>query len=325
MLRSFEENGGPCSSIIGGRSGVAGRIAIAAILLTGSPVRAEELQAAAASPPAIAISTANASLNITPKRLTFSRGERTAAVYIFNRGTSAATFDISLVERVMLPDGSIRGASEAGSDPTLRGPVERLRSAKGMVVATPRRATLAPGAGQTIRVRVSPPVDAASAEYRSHLTVATVPPRDAGVTAEDAASGRGDQLTFRITTIYGLSIPVIIRTGAVDARGEIRNVRLAEAMLSPDGLAPPKATLVVKFDLARTGSSSLFGNVEVRGRGRQPLATARGFGVYTEVESRSIQIPLQRRPARGETLEILFLDDDAAPGRTIARASIGAP
>src|SRR5204863_3984300 len=102
-----------------------------------------------------------------------------------------------------------------------------------------------------------------AAEYRSHLTVATVPPREAGLTAEDAAAQRPGELSFRLNAVFGLSIPVIIRTDTPDVRADIRNVRLDEDMLSPDGVAPPSRTPVIAFDLARLGASSLFGNVEI--------------------------------------------------------------
>lgn len=266
-------------------------------------------------------------LSITPKRLTFGRGQRSATVYIFNQGRTPATFDISVGDSVMLPTGDIRPLSEAQADPALKPFVDKLASAKNMVLATPRRATLGPGKGQTIRIRVTPPADAAAGEYRSHLTVRTVPSRDTGVTAEDAAAQGSNQLSFRITPVFGLSIPVIVRHGEADARGEIRNPRLTYAEISPDGVAPARRTPILAFDVARSGKNSLFGNIEVRSKGREkdPIGLIRGLGLYTEIDHRSIQIPLQRAPAPGEQLEVSFIDDDITPGRVIARSFFTAP
>jgi hypothetical protein len=84
---------------------------------------------------------------------------------------------------------------------------------------------------------------------------------------------------------------------------------------------------VVRFELRRVGVSSLFGNVEVqsaRGKDRNALGLARGIGVYPEIGSRSIQIPLRRAPSAGEQLEIVFTDDDSSPGRVIARSTFTA-
>jgi len=278
----------------------------------------------ASNQPVIAIDGSPINLNITPKRLVLDRGNRAGTVYIFNQGKAAATFDISLVERVMVPNGEIKSVEEARSDPQLQSVVGRLASAQSMLVATPRRVTLAPGKGQTIRVRVmKPTVD--QVERRTHLTVASVPPRDSGVTAEQAQSNTAGQLGFRVTSIFGLSVPVIIRPAVADARGAIENVRLGFAELSPDGVGPVVRTPVIRVDLRRTGASSLFGNIEVNGaRGREVVGLARGVGVYTEIDRRMLQLPLRRAPAKGEQLTVTFTDDDARPGQVIARAQITA-
>jgi P pilus assembly chaperone PapD len=262
-------------------------------------------------------------LNITPKRLVLERGNRSGTVYIFNQGSVPATFDISLVERVMLPSGEIKPLAEARTEPQSQAIASKLASAQRLLVAAPRRVSLAPGKGQTIRIRATAPADAVG-EYRTHLTVTTVPPRDTGVTAEQAREGGAGQLSFQITSVFGLSIPVIVRPGPVDARGAIENMRLSHADISPDGVAKPVRTPVVRFELRRVGANSLFGNVEVRSaRGKdRPLGMARGIGVYPEIDSRMIQIPLRRAPLAGEQLEIIFTDDDSSPGRITARSTL---
>jgi len=265
-------------------------------------------------------------LNITPKRLVLDRGTRAGTVYIFNQGNAPATFDIALVERVMLPNGEIKAVAETRGDPQLQPIVARLASAQPMLVATPRRATLAPGRGQTIRIRAMQPASGAG-EYRTHLTVTTVPPRESGVTAEQAQIQASGQLSFRISSVFGLSIPIIVRPGPVDVRGAIDNARLTTADLSPDGVAPAVPTPVLRLDVARLGANSMFGNVEVRsvrGREREVLGLARGIGVYPEIDRRTMQIPLRRAPRAGEQLEIVFTDDDSSPGRVIARSVLTA-
>lgn len=276
------------------------------------------------APPAAAAPGARVNLNITPKRLTFSRSTRPASVYVFNQGNRPATVDVSLVERVMLPTGEIKTLDDALNDADAKPVAERLHSARGLVVATPRRVMLAPGKGQTIRLRVTPAPNAEAPEYRSHLTVATVPPREAGLTAEDAAGNRSGELSFRLTAVFGLSIPVILRTGAPDVRADIRNVRLDEEMISPNGVGPARPTPILAFDLVRLGGNSLFGNIEIRAAaGRKDVVgLARGVGVYPEIETRTVRIPLQRSPVAGETLDVTFIDDDQTPGRVVARAAL---
>jgi hypothetical protein len=306
------------------RLGLAATLLV--VLLAGAgALRAQDdppQAAATPEPPA----SARINLTITPKRLTFSRTARSASVYVYNQGNRPATVDVALIERVMLPSGEIRTLDDALADAEAKPFADRLRSARGLVVATPRRITLAPGRGQTVRLRATPPAAAAAPEYRSHLTVSTVPPRAAGLSAEDAAAQRPGELNFRLNAVFGLSIPVIIRTETADVRADIRNVRLDEEMLSPDGVAPPGRTAVVAFDLARVGANSLFGNVEIRSATDRAdvVGLARGVGVYPEIDSRAVRIPLKRVPAAGEVLDVTFVDDDLTPGRVVARATLAA-
>jgi P pilus assembly chaperone PapD len=290
--------------------------------------------AAAAPAPAPAANTVGANLNISPKRVTFDREGRTATIYVFNQGTATATFDIALVDRIMLPDGQILAVSEAQAKPENKESLDKLKSAQGMLVASPRRATLEPGKGQTIRIRAAAPAAGAAGppapgEYRTHLTVTTIPPRDIGLTAEQAAALSPQELRFQINSVFGLSIPVILRVGAADVRGSIENAKLITENVSPDGVAPPRPTAVLSFQLVRLGPNSLFGNLEVRGSkdkaGDQPLAAARGIGVYPEIDRRLVQLPLRRAPTAGEQLEISFKDDDTAPGRLVAKATLNTP
>jgi hypothetical protein len=307
----------PLRARIAAAGAILGIAASAAAAQTAAPAPEPQAQPA---PQAV-----NVNLNITPKRLVLDRGNRTGTVYIFNQGNVPATFDVALIARVMLNNGEIRAVTDAGTDASLQPLVGRLKSAQDFVRATPRRVTLAPGKGQTVRIRADLPPGTAPGEYRTHLTVTTIPPRDAGVTAEQASSQRGDQLSFRITSVFGLSIPVIVRQGTVEAQGRIENARFDEAMLSLDGVSPPVRTAVLRFDLRRTGTSSLFGNVEVRSKGgRESLGLQRGIGVYTEIDHRSIQIPLRRTPKKGEALEITFTDEDTGARQVIARATVTA-
>ncbi|WP_309093281.1 hypothetical protein [Phenylobacterium sp.] len=276
-------------------------------------------QPAPAAPP-VTTTTVGANLNITPKRVTFSPTQRTATVYIFNQGTAPATFDIALIDRVMLPDGQIVAADDPRHKDTAKPIIDKLASAKGMVMVAPRRATLAPGQGQTIRLRVgSVPADAKS-EHRTHLTVTTIPPANVGTTAEDAAGLNPGELRFQITSVFGLSIPAIVRTAPPDVRAAVENPRIEYAEASPAGGSGASRTPVMAFDLVRVGASSLFGNVEVRPAGKRgdPIGLARGVGVYTEIDRRTMRVPLTRAPAPGEKLEVSFIDDDTSPGKLLA-------
>lgn len=295
---------------------------LSAMIATGA-VQAQPAAPATSAP--MTLTGEGANLNITPKRLVFDRSRRSGSVYIYNQGSVAAAFDISLVDRFMAPDGQIVAADTLPANPGLKPYADQMRSARDILQISPRRVTLAPRQGQTIRLRLlNPATPLTRGEYRSHLTVTTIPPRDTGMTAEAAAeAASGNQLRFQISTLFGLSIPIIARVGDTDVRAAFENVRIEEIPAAP-GSPSPRPTAVMMLDLVRVGSSSLFGNIEVRVAGQrraEPIGLAKGVGVYPEVGRRSLRLPLTRPPALGEKLEVTFTDDDSSPGKVLAKVA----
>ena len=253
-----------------------------------------------------------ADLNISPKRVVFGPGERTATVYVFNQGDAPATYTVELVDRVMLPDGQIAPAAEH--------PEETLSSALDLVQHTPRRITLAPRQSQAIRVRARPGGEGA-AERRTHLTVTALPPEDSGFTAEQAAAEAGDEVALQVVALFSVSIPVIVRDGVADARAAIENpaFRPASEVGGQGG---------VSLDLVRLGANSVYGDLEIRageGRDARVVGLVRGIAVYPEIERRAVLAPLAEAVAPGQPLTLIYRDDDARPGETLATVTLVAP
>lgn len=302
------------------RSAILCGIALCALSVAGgATAQPAPPQAAGASAP-----TPGAFLNITPKRLTFDRGRRNGAVFILNQGSEPVTVDLSIGDRVMLPDGQIFPAEDADKRDDVKAAVAKLKSAKDLVQVSPRRVTLLPGRPQTVRIRLGALPDPAEGEHRSHLTVKTIPPREAGTTPEAAAAGAQNQLSFQIVAVYGLSIPLIVRPGEADVRAMIDGAHVEYAEPAADRPKDKRPAFAV-FDLVRQGSSSAYGNFEVRAvgerRGAEPLGVVRGVAVYPEIARRAVRIPLSRAPAPGEKLEATFTDDDTSPGKVLAKAA----
>jgi hypothetical protein len=275
-------------------------------------------------PAAVAAPGAAASVNLNPKRLIFDRPGKSAIISVASGAGSSGSYDVELVDRVMLPDGQIVPLGEAQDKPE----AARLKSAKAYMVATPRRIRFAAGGGQAIRVRATPSADLAPGEYRTHLTVTGIPPADTGLTAEQAAGRREGELSFRINSVLAISIPLILRVGPVDVRAAIEKPAISFETVSLDGRAPPERTAMLNFDLVRLGANSLYGDLEVRGskkQGEAPIGLIRGIGVYPEIDRRQVRIALTRIPAAGEQIEIQFRDDDTSPGKILSKTSLSVP
>jgi hypothetical protein len=282
-----------------------------------------------AAVPSVVPNVGAANLNITPRRVIFEGSKRTEAVYIFNQGNATAVVDIALIDNIMLPSGEIvpvSSAQERGA--VVAGPLARLHSARDLLLATPSRVTLAPGKGKTIRLRVSLPDGAATAgEYRTHLTVTTLPPASSGLTADAAASSRGE-LSFAINTVFGISIPLIVRNGGPTAGATFGAFAIDHDMQAVAGSETPRRVAVLSVPLRRTGTASVYGNIEVRvgkGKSAELIGLVRGIAVYPEIDQRDVRIPLVREPRHGEVLSITFLADDGKIGGELARGSYTAP
>lgn len=273
--------------------------------------------------PVLATAQQGADLNISPKRLVFSGANRSAVVYVFNRGTSGASYTIELVERVMLPDGQIIAVSEATSQPDGATVAARASSAARMLSFSPRRVTLAPGESQVIRVRVMQPAGLAAGEYRSHLTVSTLPPEDTGLTAEQAANVAEGQLAVQVVSLLSLSIPVIVRQNVAAGSAGIEGV----VVRNPEAQGTDAPASIVDLELTRGGTGSIYGNLEVLAQGPgtgkpESIGGIKGIAVYPEIAHRTVHLPLTRRVAPGESLTVRFTDDDSSSGTILATATV---
>jgi hypothetical protein len=149
-----------------------------------------------------------------------------------------------------------------------------------MIVYAPRRITLPPRQPQAIRIAARPPQGLADGEYRVHLLFRAIPTPTPVVPADsEAAKG----LRFQLTPVYGVTIPVIVRLGTLQATAGIANVHLD----TKDGKP------VVALDLSRSGQRSTFGEVRVIKAGiKRPVAIQKAVAVYKEIGLRHVAVPV---------------------------------
>lgn len=297
---------------------------IASVLAASSvaaPVTAQQVSLPIVQPKADAAATqtiapipAAANINLTPRRVIFDRNKRTEAVYVFNQGNSTVTVDVALVDNAMLPSGEIVPLSRlAERDGAAQAAGAKVRSAKPFLLAAPSRLTLPPGQGKTIRVRATL-AEGATSEYRSHLTVTTVPAADTGLTAEQAAASDKGELVLRIQSIFGISIPLIVRAGTPDAVGGMGPITQITTREGP-ALAVP---------LLRQGTTSLYGNIELRAA-KEIVGVVRGVAVYPEVDERTAAVPLLRPLKKGEVVTATFVSDEGKKPEPLASGTYTAP
>ncbi len=233
--------------------------AVAAAALVAAPVLPLQLAAAGVG-----------DLLVAPTRLVLNGG-RSAEVILNNIGEEPATYRISAEFRRMNPDGTLEEVAE---------PTQAENAARDMLIFAPRRVTLAPREPQSIRVAARPPAGLPDGEYRIHLLFRAVPP---ATPVAKPASEPAKGLSFKLTPIYGVTIPVIVRLGNLDVKAAISNVRVERREGKP----------VIALDVDRTGGRSTFGEVRVLKSGvKDPIAQSRAVAVYTELNQREVVVPV---------------------------------
>jgi len=214
---------------------------------------------------------AQGDLLVAPTRVIINGGGN-AEVVLSNIGSQAATYRIGVELRRMEPDGDFADVTEAEASATEKAALEMLRYA-------PKRITLLPGQPQAIRLSARPAPELADGEYRVHMSFRAVPPALSPEAAqEQVAMG---QLAIRLTPVYGITIPVFIRKGRLEAGATIANPRLG-------GNATAKW---LELDMRRTGQRSVYGEILGK-RGSEQIFLIKGVAIYPEVQGRSVRIPL---------------------------------
>jgi hypothetical protein len=215
-------------------------------------------------------------VNLFPLRVVFDDRGRSAEVTVFNRGERPGTYRIELSDRRMTPEGRLIEFNPENPKPA------NWPSAVDLIRFSPRQVTLAPGQSQSIRIALRRPANLAPGEYRSHLTVTAVPPADSGETIEEAARQGSNAIRIRITPIYGISIPIIVRAGEPVSTARLVNPRVVRG---DDGRR------FVEVEVQRAGAASVYGDLVVM-RGDRRVGLIRGIGVYPEISQRTARIPL---------------------------------
>lgn len=219
---------------------------------------------------------AQGSLLINPKRVIFADQKRYQEINLANIGKDSARYVISLIQIRMKTDGSFEQITEA--DPGQNFADKNLR-------VFPRTVTLAPNEAQIVKLQLSQVNKLLPGEYRSHLYFRAL--SEEKPLGEKAAVSDPESLSVRLTAVFGISIPVIIRVGESTAAVKLSDIELEKT----DG---QESILKVRFN--RTGNMSVYGDLAVEHISREGKITrvgiVKGISVYTPNTVRDMKIKL---------------------------------
>lgn len=233
---------------------------------------------------------AQGDLLVAPTRVILD-GARGTEVILSNIGADEATYRIGLELRRMTDNGRLEPVEKVDAN-------DIEEAALGMIRYAPRRISLPPGQPQSVRLSARPSADLPDGEYRVHMSFKAIP-RPTEVTEEDR---QAEGVTLRLIPIYGITIPIIVRHGDVEAQ-----VALTEPFIVQGEKGPELA-----MTIERAGESSTYGALSIVKPGLpEPIVLAGGIAVYPEIGSREVRINLTeeqaallRGPARIEYREL---------------------
>ena len=236
---------------------------------------------------------AQGNLLITPRRVVFEGSKRSMDLNLANIGQDTATYAISLVQIRMNEDGGTETITEP--DPGQRFADRYLRF-------FPRSVTLGPNEAQTVKIQLIRTNELEPGEYRSHFYFRSVP--KATPLGEEEKTKDTTTISVRLTPIFGITIPAIVRSGASTAKVTISGPGFE---MAGDSLP------VIKLLFTRSGNMSVYGDLTVDHISPQGkisrVGIANGVAVYTPNTIRRFQFSLNKVPGvdyRNGKLRVTF-------------------
>lgn len=237
---------------------LAGLFGLAAAALSAAPAQAQ------------------GDLLVAPTRVVINNAGGTEVV-LSNIGSQPATYRISLELKRMSEDGDINEVAETEASPAEQAALDMVRYA-------PRRVTLLPGQPQSVRLSVRPPEGLPDGEYRVHMNFRAVPPAEApGSAGAEPATG----VTIRLVPVYGITIPVIVRRGRLDAAASLARPHLVNAA----------GGTYLELEMNRSGQRSVYGELIGKSARGEVLFNLKGIAIYPEVTHRVARVPLSPEQA----------------------------
>lgn len=247
------------------------------------------------------VGKAQGNLMITPRRLVFEGQQKSQELNLANTGRDTARFLISMIEIRMKEDGTFEQITAPDSGQFFASSFVRL---------FPRSVTLGPGEVQTVKVQVNRSNQLKAGEYRSHIYFRAVP---AEQPLGEVVPADSTGFAVRLTPVFGISIPVIVRIGTTAP-----SVSLSDAALE----VLPDQTTLLNLAFNRTGNASSYGDLAIDYVSSQGKTTrvgeVKGIAVYTPTKSRHVKIALDKTaglPKKNGKLRIVYStsSDDAKP------------
>ena len=229
-------------------------------------------------------SMAQGNLLITPMRVVFEGNKQKEELNLMNIGTDTATYSISFRHYNMTEQGALE---------LIEKPDTTQMFADAYLRIFPRRVTLAPGEAQVVMLQCRRKTNMLSGEYRSHIWFRSEKNYEA--LGKERPLLDSTQMSVSVIAIFGMTIPVIIRSGEVNVSTTLNDLKLDTQQDTIQSL---------KLNIKRTDNISTYGDIIAEYLPKQgkpyQIGALKGVGVYTNINKRYIVIKLHN--ASGSTI-----------------------
>lgn len=188
---------------------------------------------------------------------------------------------------------------DAGKMTEYKGEEPLDNSAESWVRFSPRKFTLTPQNNQTVKFVMRRKARSEAAEYRSYVSI------DCGVEIKSGDDSKKEMISIAPKLVHNL--PIIVRTGKLDATLNISNVNIKDGN--------------VYFRLNRTGNRSVYGDVQLIEKSTgDVISEQKTLSLYTETSHSDFHLNLQNKKPAG--LMLRFTENKAFGGTLIAEKDL---
>jgi len=219
---------------------------------------------------------AQGNLLVSPVRVVFDGKKQKEELSLVNTGNDTAVYSVSFLQYNMTEDGSFEIINKPNEGQMFADPFLRI---------FPRKVTLAPRESQVIRLQLRKKPDMAAGEYRSHVYFRAE--KGNNLLGMEIPSKDSTLMSVQITPVFGISIPIIIRTGEVKVNATLSSLKIETQQDTIQNL---------KLTINREGNMSIYGDLIVeyippQGKAIE-IGLIRGIAVYTNINKRNVSIKL---------------------------------
>ncbi len=219
-------------------------------------------------------------LMIYPRRVVFEGSAKSQEITLANTGNDTAKYVVSIVQMRMKEDGSYQDITVPDSGQLFADKYLRFY---------PRTVTILPKKSQIVKMQFVKSANMLPAEYRSHIYFRAIP--KSKPLGEKEVAKDSTPVSAKLTPVFGITIPVIIRVGESTAQ-----VKLTDMLV--EKVKDTVSRFKVTFN--RSGNFSVYGDLTVTyitPLGKETkVASVKGIGVYTPNLVRRFQCNLDNIP-----------------------------